>query len=42
MGKFDIAMTICFDAAKRGLLDGTKCGFKGRLIRLEREAARRS
>ena len=38
VGKYGMAMAVCVDAIKRGLRDGTKSGFEGRLKRLERES----
>jgi hypothetical protein len=38
VGKYDRATAVCVDAIKRGLRDGTKSGFEGRLKRLEKEA----
>jgi hypothetical protein len=37
VGEYRLAMAVCIDAIKRGLQDGTKSGFEGRLKRLERE-----
>jgi hypothetical protein len=36
--RFDRAIAICADAITRGLQDGTKSGFEGRLKRLEKES----
>ncbi len=38
--RYDRAKAVCLDAMSRGLKDGTKSGFAGRLKRLEREEAR--
>jgi tetratricopeptide (TPR) repeat protein len=38
--RYEKAKAVCLDAISRGLEDGTKSGFAGRLKRLEREEAR--
>lgn len=40
VGKYERAMAICVEAIERGLRDGTKSGFEGRLKRLEKELER--
>ena len=35
--RYDLAIKICADAIAKGLRDGTKSGFEGRLRRLEKE-----
>lgn len=42
VGKYDRAMAVCREAIRRGLQDGTKSGFEGRLKRLEQELKKRS
>jgi hypothetical protein len=38
VGKYELAKAICIEAINRGLRDGTKSGFEGRLMRLEKES----
>jgi hypothetical protein len=38
MRRYDLAMKICSEAIKKGMKDGTKSGFEGRMKRLEKEA----
>ena len=38
INRCDLAMLICIDAIQRGLSDGTKSGFAGRLARLRKES----
>lgn len=38
MRRYDLAMKICSEAIKKGLKDGTKSGFEGRMKRLEKES----
>ena len=40
MRNYDLAIQICSEAIKKGLKDGTKSGFEGRMKRLERERQR--
>ena len=42
VGKYDLAMQICAEAITKGMKDGTKSGFAGRLERLEKELVRRT
>ena len=42
VGRFDLAMQICAEAITKGMKDGTKSGFTGRLQRLEKESRRRA
>ncbi len=37
VGRYEMAKAVCLDAVRLGLKDGTKSGFAGRLIRLEKE-----
>ena len=37
--RYDVAMKICSEAIQKGLKDGTKSGFEGRMKRLERESS---
>jgi hypothetical protein len=38
IGRYDLAIKVCSEAIAKGLKDGTKSGFEGRLRRLERES----
>jgi hypothetical protein len=38
MGCYDLAMKICAEAVSKGLPDGTKSGFEGRMLRLAKES----
>jgi hypothetical protein len=38
MRRYDLAMQICSEAIKKGMKDGTKSGFEGRMKRLEKES----
>ena len=35
--RYDLSINVCVAAIERGLHDGTKSGFSGRLARLQRE-----
>ncbi len=37
--RYDLAMKLCSEAIKRGLEDGTKSGFEGRMKRLQKESS---
>lgn len=40
--RYDLAIKICSEAIKKGIKDGTRSGFEGRIKRLEKEAGRQS
>lgn len=41
VGRYDLAIGVCVAAINRGLRDGTKSGFEGRIKRLEKESGKK-